>query len=155
MRYFTLGSGSQLEEMLSHDGLEILVSATSLLVHVGHCLRNGEIRVNTLRIVQKSRDRFMKLFPLLSEEEDNTTSKEEAATREIGEGKGDQQETSPMETFLDMRIEELEAFEKERQRVSTFIEMCSVIKTGESVMHNSHIEVKLIEFDNRPFPAGI
>jgi len=82
----------------------------------------------------------MKLFSLLSGEEDNTTSKEEAATREIGERKGDQQETSPIETFLDMRIEELEAFEKERETVSTFIEMCFVIKTGESVMHYFHVE---------------
>lgn len=118
--------------MLSDGGLEILVSATSLLAHVGHCLRNGEIQVNTLRIVQKSRDRFLKLFPLLSEEEDNTTSKEEAVTRGISEEEGNQHEASPMETFLDMRIEELEAFKKERETVLTFIEMCSVIKTGES-----------------------
>ena len=118
--------------MLSDDGLEILVSATSLMTHVGHCLRNGEIRVTTLRIVQKNRDRFLKLIPLLTEEEANTTSKEEAVTRGISEEKEYQQETSPMETFLDMRIEELEAFEKERETVSTFIEMCSVIKPGES-----------------------
>ena len=117
--------------MLSGDGLEILVSATSLLAHVGDCLRNGEIQVTTLRIVQKGRDSFLKLFSLLSKEEDNTASKEEALTRATSEDRGSQQETSRMETFLDMRIEELEAFEKERKAVSTFIEMCSVVKTGD------------------------
>ena len=128
----SLGSGSQLKEMLSEDGLEILATATSLLAHVGRCLRTGEIQVNTLRIVLKARDSFLKLFSLLPKDEDNTTSKEEAVTRGISEDKGTQQETSPTETFLDMRIEELEAFEKEREAVSTFIEICSVIKTGES-----------------------
>lgn len=118
--------------MLSNDGLEILVSATSLLSHVGLCLRNGEIRVNTLRIVQKGRDRFLKLYSLLSKEEDNTTSKEEAVTRGTSEDKRNQQETGSMEVFLEMRIEELEAFAKEREAVSSFIEMCSVIKTGQS-----------------------
>ena len=118
--------------MLSADGLEILVSATSLLAHVGRCLKNGEIRVNTLRIVHKGRERFLELFPLLSEEDDNTTSKGEAVTKRISEDKGNQQKTSVMETFLDMRIEELVAFEKERETVSTFIDMCSVMKTGKS-----------------------
>ncbi|XP_078382607.1 E3 ubiquitin-protein ligase rnf213-alpha-like isoform X3 [Oculina patagonica] len=34
-----------------------------------------------------------------------------------------------MKLFLDMRIEELEAFEKERDAVSSFIDMCSVISS--------------------------
>ena len=119
----SLGSGSQLKEMLSHDGLEILVSATSLVTHVGLCLKNGEIQVNTLKIVQKSRDRFLELYSLLS--------KEEAVTRKINEDQGSQQDAGSMEIFLDMRTEELKSFENEREAVSTFIEMCSVIKTGE------------------------
>ena len=110
--------------MLSHDGLEILVSAASLVTHVGLCLKNGEIQVNTFRIVQKSRDRFLELYSLLS--------KEETVTRNINEDQGSQQEAGSMEIFLDMRIEELKSFENEREAVSTFIAMCSVIKTGES-----------------------
>ena len=120
----SVGSGSQLKEMLSQDGLEILVSATSLVTHVGLCLKNGEIQVNTLRIVQKSRDRFMELYSLIS--------KEEAVTRKINGDQGSQQTSGSMEIFLDMRIEELKSFENEREAVSTFIAMCSVIKTGES-----------------------
>ena len=108
--------------MLSHDGLEMLVSATSLVTHVGFCLKNGEIQVNTLRIVQKSRDKFLELYSLIS--------KEEAVTRKINEDHGSRQEA--MEIFLDMRIEELKSFEDEREAVSTFIAMCSVIKAGES-----------------------
>ena len=119
-----LGCGSQLKEKLSDDGWEILVSATSLVTHVGLCLKNGEIQVNTLRIVQKSRDRFMELYSLIS--------KEEAVTRKINGDQGSQQTSGSMEIFLDMRIEELKSFENEREAVSTFIAMCSVIKTGES-----------------------
>lgn len=110
--------------MLSHDGLEILVSATLLITRVGFRLKNGEIQVNTLRIVQKSRDRFLELYSWLS--------KEETVTRKINEDQGSQQEAGSMEIFLDMRIEELKSFENEREAVSTFIAMCSVIKTGES-----------------------
>ena len=111
--------------MLSHDGLEMLVSATSLVTHVGFCLKNGEIQVNTLRIVQKSRDRFLELYSLIS--------KEEAVTRKTNEDQGCRQEA--MEIFLDMRIEELKSFEDEREAVSTFIAMCSVIKAGESCIN--------------------
>ena len=110
--------------MLSDDGLEILVSATSLVTYVGLCLKNGEIQVNTLRIVQKSRARFLELYSLIS--------KEAAVTRKVNEDQGSQQEVGSMEIFLDLRIEELKSFENEREAVFTFIEMCSVIKTGES-----------------------
>ena len=111
--------------MLFDDALEILVSATSLVAHVGLCLKNGGIRVNTLRIVHKDRDRFLELYSLLSKEDS-------VVIREISEDKGSQQEEGSMKIFLDMRIEELKAFEKEREAVRTLIEMCSVIKTGES-----------------------
>lgn len=114
------------------DGLELLVSATSLLEHVGIWLRNGEIRPNTLRIIQKDRDRFLKLYSLLSQEEVTTPSKEEAVPSTISEVKGSQHATVSMKLFLDMRIEELEAFEKERDAVSSFIDMCSVISSGGS-----------------------
>ena len=111
--------------MLSQDGLEILVSATSLVTHVGFCLKNGEIQVNILRIVQKSRERFLELYSLLSKEDS-------AVTGEISEDKGNQQEARSMEIFLEMRIEELKAFEKEREAISTFITTFSTIKIGES-----------------------
>lgn len=120
-----LGCGSQLKEKLSNDGWEILVSATSLVTHVALCLRNGEIRMNTLRIVHKNRDRFLELYSLLSKEDS-------AVTGEISEDKGNQQEARSMEVFLEMRIEELKAFEKEREAVSTFITTFSTIKIGES-----------------------
>lgn len=127
-----LGSGSQLKDALPDDGLELLVSATSLLEHVGIWLRSGEIRPNTLRIVQRNRDKFLKLFYLLSRVEDSTLSKEleEAGSSRISEAKGNLYETGSTKVFLDMRLEELEAFEKERNAVSSLIDMCSVIKAG-------------------------
>lgn len=81
--------------------------------------------MNTLRIVHKDRDRFLELYSLLPKEDS-------AVTRDISEDKGNQQEARSMEIFLDMRSEELKAFEKEKEAVSTFITICSVIKTGES-----------------------
>ena len=65
------------------------------------------------------------MYSLLSKEDS-------AVTGEISEDKGNQQEARSMEIFLEMRIEELKSFENEREAVSTFIAMCSVIKTGES-----------------------
>ena len=127
-----LGYGSQLKDTLPGDGLELLVSATSLLEHVGIWLRNGKIQSSTLRIVQKHRDKFLKLYSLLSRVEDSTPSKEEAEASTISDVNGSQQQTGSIELFLDMRIEELEAFEKEKDAVSSFIDMCSVIKSGES-----------------------
>lgn len=81
--------------------------------------------MTTLRIVHKNRDRFLELYSLLSKEDS-------AVTGEISEDKGNQQEARSMEIFLDMRLEELNAFEKEREAVSTFITKFSTIKIGES-----------------------
>ena len=81
--------------------------------------------MTTLQIVHKNRDRFLELYSLLSKED-------LALTGEISEDKGNQQEARSMEIFLDMRLEELNAFEKEREAVLTFITKFSTIKIGES-----------------------
>ena len=108
--------------------MELRVFATSLLEHVALCLRSGEINVSTLRIVNKDRDRFLELFSLLPEVPENISLKEEVPAGI--EASGNQRETAGVEFLLEMRVEELEAFEKERDAVSTFIHMCSLIKSG-------------------------
>lgn len=108
--------------------MELRVFATSLVEHVALCLRSGEINVSTLRIVNKDRDRFLELFSLLPEVPENISLKEEVPAGI--EASGNQRETAGVEFLLEMRVEELEAFEKERDAVSTFIHMCSLIKSG-------------------------
>ena len=113
---------------LPDGGLEHLVSATSLVEHVAFWLRSGEIKVSTLRIVNKDRDRFFELYSLLPKAPENISLEEEVVAG--SKASGNQRETVGVEVLLEMRAEELEAFEKERDTVSTFIHMCSLIKSG-------------------------
>ena len=108
--------------------MELLVSATSLVEHVAFWLRSGEINVSTLQIVNKDRDRFLELYSLLPKAPENTSLEEEFAAG--SKASGNHRETAGVEVLLEMRAEELEAFEKERDAVSTFIHMCSLIKSG-------------------------
>ena len=108
----------------------LLQCASSLLEDVGRRLTKAEIDVKTLRIVQKNREKFLKLHFLLSSRIDESQLKADSVV--TGEVSGNQQETETMKLFLDMRDEELEAFEKEREAVFSFAEMCSVLKSGES-----------------------
>lgn len=108
--------------------MELLVSATSLVEHVAFWLRSGEINVSTLQIVNKDRDRFLELYSLLPKAPENTSLEEEFAAG--SKASGNHRETAGVEVLIEMRAEELEAFEKERDAVSTFIHMCSLIKSG-------------------------
>ena len=111
----------------------LLASASSLLEDVERRLRNAEIDVKTLRIVDKNREMFLKLHALLSDIEESPSNDVKTGTNKMSEVSGNRQETAgSMKLFLDMRIEELEAFGKERDAVFSFIGMCSVIKSGES-----------------------
>ena len=108
---------------LPDDGLDVLVSAFSLLEHVGLGLRTAEIDAQTLRIVEKHSECFLRLYSLVSHDKDK---------RHRSEGDESKKDTSPEKIFLDMRIEELKAFEKEREAVRCFVQMCTDAKLGES-----------------------
>lgn len=110
----------------------LLGSVSSLLEDVGRRLKNAEVDVTTLRIVQKNRERFLKLHYLLSDAEESQSKDVKTGASKMDGTSGNQQGTGSMELFLDMRIEEIRAFEKEREAVSSFVEMCSVIKSGKS-----------------------
>ena len=107
---------------LPDDGLGLLVSAYSLLEHVGLGLRTAEIDAHTLRIVEKHSECFLRLYSLVSHDEDK---------RHRSEGDESRTDTSPEKIFLDMRIEEMKAFEKEKDAVRCFFQMCTDIKSGE------------------------
>ena len=123
--------GNQSQPSLPGDSLPLLVSASSLLEHVGLCLRNAEIDVNTLQNVEKRRASFLNLYSLVSEDKESTESGEKTVGSQMSEVSGSQKETSTIKLFLDMRIDELEALEKERDAVRCFVEMCSMVQSGE------------------------
>ena len=108
---------------LPDDDLGLLVSAFSLLEHVGLGLRTAEIDAHTLRIVEKHSECFLRLYSLVCHDEDK---------RHRSEGDESKKDASPEKIFLDMRIEELKAFEKEREAVRCFVQMCTDVKAGES-----------------------
>ena len=119
--YIFKGHQIQGRATLPDDGMRLFVSATSLLEHLGVCLRNAEIEVNMLRILQRNRDSFLNLYSLVFNLNESTKSPE--MTREA---------RTSAELFLDMRIEELETFEKERESISSFIKLCSKVTSSKS-----------------------
>ena len=108
--------------------MELIVSASSLLGDIRLRLRNGSIDINTLRILQTNRLSFLNLCSLLSEDD---VSAEPNVKSEASKSTENKQGTSSTGLFLDMRIEELEAFEKERDAVDSLVEMCSIENSGE------------------------
>ena len=106
------------------------MSASSLLEHVGLQLRNAEIDVNTLRILQKNRGSFLNLCSFLSDADGIKESTEKTEASKMSGVDKNQQHTTSAKLFLDMRIEELDAFEQERDAVRSFVDMCSIERAG-------------------------
>ena len=114
---------------LSSEGSVLLLKASSLLERVSNGLRNAEIDVKTLRLVQRNRQKFLRYLRTSSEDNQSRVPHEAVKTDRVKEN---QNETDPMEVFLEMRCEELKAFESEREAVSSFVEFCSAVKSGET-----------------------
>ncbi|PFX15559.1 E3 ubiquitin-protein ligase RNF213 [Stylophora pistillata] len=113
---------------LPPEGLGLLHQASSLLEEVSTGLRNAEIDVKTLRLVQKNQQKFLKLNYLRSSSGENQSKVPHEAIK-IDRVKENQKETDPMELFLEMRCDELKAFESEKAAVSSFVEFCSALKS--------------------------
>lgn len=116
---------------LSSEGSVLLLKVSSLLERVSNGLRNAEIDVKTLRLVQRNRQKFLRLNYLRTSSEDNQSRVLHEAVK-MDRFKENQNETDPMEVFLEMRCEELKAFESEREAVSSFVDFCSAVKSGET-----------------------
>ena len=105
------------------------MSATSLLEHVGVSIKNAEIDVNTLRSIEERSSSFLTLFSILSGESFHLTG--EAGACQTREGNVNQTETNSMKVFVEMRVDELKEFQKERDAVRCFVQMCSLVQSGE------------------------
>ena len=128
----SLGCPKQQRATLPEDGLDLLSSASSLLEQVVKQLRSAEINVNTLRILRNNEATFLDLLSSRPGVDENTASTEKSEASKMTEANKIQQGRSSAKLFLDMRIDELEAFQKERDKVHSFVEMCLSVQTGES-----------------------
>lgn len=108
--YFS-GRESDYRQVLKPDGQEILMLAITSLEAVVGLLKDGAINVQMLNLLKDHSQRFLLLCEQISREEN---------------------ERSSLRQLLDQRCTELLAFQQEREKVNTFIRMCSFIKQGNS-----------------------
>lgn len=113
--YYLLGRNHENRQALGQDGLEILKKAESSLKEVIKLLEDGSITLDILSLIKKHPERFMVLCEQISEEG----------------GKNALQE------LLDRRIMELSVFQEEREKVSSFIKMCSLLRQGKDTTFQS------------------
>lgn len=105
--YFS-GRESDYRRVLKPDGQEILMLALSSLEAAVAFLKNGSIEFQILVLISDHSERFLLLCEQIGKENEKPTLKQ----------------------LLDQRCIELTAFQKEREKVSSFIRMCSFIKQG-------------------------
>ena len=95
--------------MLKPDGQEFLMLALSSLEAAVAFLKNGSIEFQILELIRDHSERFLLLCEQIGKENEKPTLKQ----------------------LLDQRCIELTTFQKEREKVSSFIRMCSFIKQGD------------------------
>ena len=111
-KHFTLiplfsGPESDYRNVLKEDGQEILMMALSSLEAAVGFLEDGSIEFQTLSIIREHSKRFLLLSEQISK-----------------------QKSERLKMLLDQRSIEQLAFLEEREKVSCFIRMCSLIKQG-------------------------
>jgi len=94
---------------LKPDGQEILMKAISSLEATLGSLKDGAIELQMLSLLNSHSERFL------------------ALCRQIGKEEG---KLSSLKELLNQRCVELSAFEEEREKVTIFIRICSLIKQG-------------------------
>ncbi len=104
------------DRVLKPDGQEILMLAISSLEAAVGSLKDGTIEFQMLIILKEHSDRFLALCEHITKEE----------------GK-----LSLLRQLLHQRCIELTAFQEERDKVSVFIRMCSLIKQGNKKNYSS------------------
>jgi len=103
------GRQSDYRRVLKPDGQEILMLALSSLEAAVTFLKDGSIEFRMLLLIRDHSERFLLLCELISEEGSEQSSLKQA---------------------LEQRCSEITAFEDERDKVSSFIRMCLLIKQG-------------------------
>lgn len=95
--------------MLKEDGQEILMLAISSFEAAVNTLKDGSVEFQMLLVIWDSSKRFVELYELINKEE-----------REI----------FLLGQILHQRGEELKTFQDERDKVTSFVRMCSLLKQG-------------------------
>lgn len=100
---------SNCRSVLKEDGQEILMLAISSFEAAVNNLKDGSVEFQMLLIIRDNSERFVELYELIDEEESNIFL---------------------LRQILRQRCEELKAFQDERNKVTSFVRMCSLIKQG-------------------------
>ena len=95
--------------MLKEDGQEILMLAISSFEAAVNTLKDGSVEFQMLVVIRDNSERFVKLYELNNKEESKIYL---------------------LRQILRQRCEELKAFQDERDKVTSFVKMCSLIKQG-------------------------
>ena len=103
------GRESDYRRVLRPDGQEILMKAISSLEAATGSLKDGTIEFEILSLLSDHLERFLALCKQINKEE---------------------VELSSLRQLLLQRCVELTAFQEEREKVTIFIRMCSLIKRG-------------------------
>ena len=106
---FFAGRESDFRRVLEPDGQAILMMALTSLEDAERSLKNGCIEFQMVMLIRDHYKQFLTLCKQISMEES---------------------EQSPLKGLLDQRCAELTAFQEEREKVSSFIRMCLLIKQG-------------------------
>ena len=101
------GKESDYRRVLKEDGQEILMLAISSLEAAMGLLKNGAIEVETLLLLKEYSERFLLLCEQISKVNNKSSS---------------------LDNLLKQRFIELDAFQGERENVSTLIRMCSCLE---------------------------
>ena len=110
--YFS-GRESDFRHVLKPDGQEILMKAISSLEAAVGYLKDGNIEFQMLILLHEHSERFLALCEQINKEEGTI---------------------SLLRDLLHQRCIELAAFQEERDKVSTFITMCSLTKQGNNMV---------------------
>lgn len=94
--------------MLKEDGQAILMLAISSFEDAVNTLKDGSVEFQMLVVIRDNSERFVKLYELINKES----------------------KIFLLRQILRQRCEELKAFQDERDKVTSFVKMCSLIKQG-------------------------
>ena len=95
--------------MLKEDGQEILMLAISSFEAAVNNLKDGSVEFQMLLVIRDNSERFVELYELINKDESKIFL---------------------LVQILRQRCEELKAFQDEREKVTSFVRMCSLIKQG-------------------------
>lgn len=95
--------------MLKEDGQEILMLAISSFEAAVNTLKDGSVEFQMLFVIRDNSERFVELYELINKEESKIFL---------------------LRQILCQRCEELGAFQDERDKINSFVRMCSLIKQG-------------------------